>query len=237
RCTSGGTGQAKGVCSEDRALVDRIVWMQSTFGLEPSDRVLQKSPHSFDISLCEFCCPLVVGATLVMARPEGHKDPGYLTQVIREHAITTLNYVPSMLAAMLQSGDWRSCTSVRRVFSGGEALPGSLVSGFHATATTRPLYNLYGPAGAAILATWWDCADHDGGAVVPIGRPVANTQLYVLDGQREPLPVGVVGELYIGGVGGGRGVLNRAELGAEKVLSHPVLVYPGGPVYRGEGLE
>src|SRR5690606_34908507 len=102
--TSGSTGQPKGVCTEHRALVNQIAWMQSTFGLDASDRVLQKTPYSFDVSVCELCWPLVAGATLVMARPEGHKDPVYLTEVIREHGITTVQYVPSMLGAMLQDG-------------------------------------------------------------------------------------------------------------------------------------
>src|SRR5690606_7651209 len=105
------------------------------------------------------------------------KDPGYLTEAIRAHGITTLHYVPSMLGAMLQGGDWRACTSVRRVFSSGEALPGALVSELHGTGTASALYNLYGPTEAAIDVSWWDCAGHEGGAVVPIGRPIANTQL------------------------------------------------------------
>src|SRR5690606_15622868 len=126
------------------------------------DRVLQKTPYSFDVSVCELCWPLVAGATLVMARPEGHKDPVYLTEVIREHGITTVQYVPSMLAAMLQDGDWRSCTSVRRLLCAGEALPGPLVGELHATGTASALYNLYGPTEAAIYASWWDCAGHDG---------------------------------------------------------------------------
>ena len=227
--TSGSTGQPKGVLVEHEALVNRLDWMQREYGLRADDRVLQKTPYSFDVSVWEFLWPLVQGACLVLARPDGHKDPHYLCQIIREHAITTLHFVPSMLNALLSAADWSSCDSVRRVFCSGEALGRDLVAAFFATGTAAQLHNLYGPTEAAIDVSYWDCADWSGRSQIPIGRPIQNIALHVLNEAGEPQPIGAPGELHIGGIGLARGYLNRPQLTAEKFVHSQAL---GSRVYR-----
>ncbi len=230
--TSGTTGQPKGVCTEHRALVNRLCWMQNEYGLGVDDRLLQKTPFSFDVSIWEFLWTLSNGATLEMARPGGHRDPEYLSSVIQSEAITTVDYVPSMLSAMLESTDWSRCTSVRRVFCGGEVLPLELVRRFFGTGTTATLHNLYGPTEAAIGVTAWACDAEWTGSSIPIGRPIQNVRLYVLDQARNVQPVGVPGELHIGGVAVARGYLNRPGLTAEKFIADPFSAEPGARLYR-----
>ncbi|MCF8997458.1 amino acid adenylation domain-containing protein, partial [Pseudomonas carnis] len=219
--TSGSTGQPKGVINEHPGVVNRLLWMQDEYALTASDTVLQKTPFSFDVSVWEFFWPLFTGARLVMARPGGHKDPDYLCQVIEAEGVTTLHFVPSMLDVFLAHGDVSQAAGLVRVMCSGEALPGSLVRRFKQQLPGVGLYNLYGPTEAAVDVTAWDCA----GAVVPdntpIGKPIANTRLYVLDEQLQPVPLGVVGELFIAGVQVARGYLNRPELTAERFLDVP----------------
>lgn len=225
--TSGSTGQPKGVLTEHGALMNRLYWMQEAFPIGAADRVLQKTPYGFDVSVWEFFWPLVTGATLVLARPDGHRDPAYLAGLIQREGITTLHFVPSMLRAFVEEPALVDCHSLRQVFASGEALPVDLVRrfmGLHPAA----LINLYGPTEAAIDVSVWRCtADAE---IIPIGRPIANLRLYILDDALQPLPVGSIGELYIGGVGVARGYLKRPELTLERFLPSPFI--DGDRLYR-----
>ncbi len=227
--TSGSTGRPKGALNTHRAIVNRLLWMQETFGLDASDRVLQKTPFSFDVSVWEFFWPLMTGARLVMARPAGHKDAEYLIDAIAREGITTVHFVPSMLQVFLGQPELAGCASLRRVIASGEILPLELVRRFHARLGAE-LHNLYGPTECAVDVTWWPCAR--GAERVPIGRPIANTQLYVLDTQGRPTPIGVPGELHIGGVQVGRGYHGRAKLTADKFIADPFSARRGARLYR-----
>jgi amino acid adenylation domain-containing protein len=221
--TSGSTGVPKGVMVEHGGLRNRIAWMQEAYRLQGVDVVLQKTPYAFDVSVWEFLWPLVSGARLVMARPEGHKDAGYLSRLIREKRITVLHFVPSMLGIFLEQLEREQeaeeeCRSLRLLVSSGEALPGGLVQRVQRQLPWVELENLYGPTEATVDVTSWQCPREFSGSRVPIGRPIANTQMYILDPHGEPVPVGVTGELYIGGVGVGRGYWKQPELTAERFV-------------------
>ena len=226
--TSGSTGNPKGVMNEHRGLVNRIDWMHRHYGCCPDDRILQKTPFSFDVSVWEFVWPLLAGARIVLAKPEGHKDPQYLTQLIGEQGITKLHFVPSMLGSMLSIGDLAACHSLRQVFCSGEALALNHVAQFQAKCPWAQLHNLYGPTEAAIDVSYFDCAlTHEGLTSVPIGKPISNIQLHVMTddlvqgGSGALAPQGVAAELHIGGIGLARGYLNRPELTAEKFIANP----------------
>ncbi|TFY88194.1 non-ribosomal peptide synthetase [Pseudomonas nabeulensis] len=227
--TSGSTGQPKGVINDHPGVVNRLLWMQDAYGLDADDRVLQKTPFSFDVSVWEFFWPLLTGARLVMALPGGHKDPAYLCEVIEAEQITTLHFVPSMLDVFLAHGDVSQAAGLVRVMCSGEALPGSLVRRFKQQLPGSQLHNLYGPTEAAVDVTAWDCAGPVTPDNTPIGKPIANTRMYLLDAQLQPVPLGVVGELFIGGVQVARGYLNRPELTAERFLKDP---FTEGRLYR-----
>jgi amino acid adenylation domain-containing protein len=229
--TSGSTGQPKGAMNEHRAVANRLLWMQAEYRLTSEDVVLQKTPFSFDVSVWEFFWPLLVGARLVLARPEGHKDSTYLARLIQEQGVTMLHFVPSMLQAFLDDAESRQCRGLRRVICSGEALPYELKERFQSTLPAE-LHNLYGPTEAAVDVSYWDCRRELERRVVPIGRPISNTRLYVLDRRMEPVPVGVAGELYIGGVAVGRGYLGRPELTAERFVADPFSSEPGARLYR-----
>jgi acyl-coenzyme A synthetase/AMP-(fatty) acid ligase len=219
--TSGSTGQPKGVMIEHRAIVNRLLWMQDAYGLTPSDRVLQKTPFSFDVSVWEFFWPLLAGASLIIARPEGHRDSSYLTEVVAREQITTLHFVPSMLQAFLDHPDAPGCTSLRRVICSGEALSADLQEYSFRRLPHIELHNLYGPTEAAVDVTAWACQRDERRSSVSIGYPVANTRTYVLDGRLQPVPIGVAGELHIGGVQLARGYLNRPTLTDERFIADP----------------
>ncbi len=227
--TSGSTGRPKGAMITHEAIANRIYWMQEYFGLTPEDKVLQKTPFSFDVSVWEFFWPLLFGAELVIAEPGGHRDSRYLAQTIIEHGITTIHFVPSMLQLFLEDPKARECTSLRRVICSGEALSRVLQDRFYAQFDCE-LHNLYGPTEAAVDVTAWKCDPASPLSFVPIGEPVANTQMHILDDAMQPIPVGSVGELYIGGVQVGRGYLNRPELTAERFITDPFR--PGGTLYK-----
>ncbi|MEO7020167.1 MAG: amino acid adenylation domain-containing protein [Ktedonobacteraceae bacterium] len=229
--TSGSTGQPKGVMNTHGGVRNRLQWMQVAYALGVDDRVLQKTPFSFDVSVWEFFWPLLVGAQLVVARPEGHRDSTYLVTLIREQAITTLHFVPSMLAVFLEEPMIEQCTSIQRVISSGEALSVEIQNRLFAR-LSAPLYNLYGPTEAAIDVTAWVCQRECTETRMPIGRPIANTQIYLLDKHGIPVPVGVFGELYIGGVGVARGYRGRAALTAEWFVPNPFSRQPGARLYR-----
>jgi len=218
--TSGSTGQPKGAGNRHRALTNRLCWMQQAYGLEARDSVLQKTPFSFDVSVWEFFWPLMTGARLVVAAPGDHRDPARLVSLINAHQITTLHFVPSMLQAFLQDAEVTSCHSLQRIVCSGEALPADAQQQVFAKLPGAELYNLYGPTEAAIDVTHWTCVE-EGRDAVPIGRPIANLSCYVLDANLEPAPVGVLGELYLGGVGLARGYHRRPALTAERFVTDP----------------
>ena len=228
--TSGSTGRPKGAMNTQRAICNRLLWMQDAYRLTPDDRVLQKTPFSFDVSVWEFFWPLMTGARLVLARPEGHKDPAYLVDLIEQSGITTLHFVPSMLQAFVETPGLERCGSLRRVIASGEALPRDLADRFSARLGAE-LHNLYGPTEAAVDVSWHACLPGEEGPV-PIGRPISNIALYVLDPGLEPAPVGVPGELYIGGIGLARGYLGRPALTAERFVPDRFGGVKGGRLYR-----
>ncbi|WP_240123977.1 amino acid adenylation domain-containing protein [Streptomyces sp. MUM 136J] len=227
--TSGSTGRPKGVVVTHRAIVNRLLWMQETFPLGAADRVLQKTPLSFDVSVWELFWPLVTGATMVLARPGGHQDSAYLAHVLAEQDVTVAHFVPSMLQLFLDEP--AEAPALRRVMCSGEALPYPLVERFRAVLPQVELHNLYGPTEAAVDVTWWDCARPAPAGVVPIGDAVANTGTHVLDDRLAPVPLGVPGELFLSGVQLARGYVNRPALTAERFVAHD-LAGPGGRLYR-----
>ncbi|MGA2351075.1 MAG: amino acid adenylation domain-containing protein [Terracidiphilus sp.] len=230
--TSGSTGNPKGCMLHHRGVVNRLVWMQRKYQLNASEAVLQKTPFGFDVSVWEFFWTLMAGAKLVMARPEGHKDPDYLTAMIRQHSITTMHFVPSMLQVFLEHTDSADLPSLVRVVCSGEALPATLLWRFQQQLPHAELHNLYGPTEASVDVTAWSCRSGIHPSVVPIGKPIANTQMYVLDSHSQPVPIGVTGEIYIGGVQVARGYLNRPELTVERFLENPFSDEPGARMYR-----
>lgn len=220
--TSGSTGAPKGVMNEHRGVVNRLWWMHTTYGMGPGDAVLQKTPFSFDVSVWEFFWPMLAGARLVMAKPEGHKDPSYLAGLIQREAITTIHFVPSMLALFVERTGGQDFPSLVNVFCSGEALPEAVMRRFPAQCPTAKLHNLYGPTEAAVDVTAWTCGDLPPGCLTPpIGKPIDNIRMYILDPDLQPVPVGAVGEIHIGGVGVARGYLNRADLTTERFIPNP----------------
>ncbi|MFX0577213.1 amino acid adenylation domain-containing protein [Nocardia nepalensis] len=226
--TSGSTGKPKGVSVTHAAIVNRLRWMQHEYPLDGTDAVLQKTPATFDVSVWEFFWPLQIGARLVIAAPDGHRDPGYLAQVISEKSITTAHFVPSMLSVFVTDTDVRGCTGLRRVFCSGEALPAATVRDFHTALRGPELHNLYGPTEAAVDVTYWPCPAEP--ETVPIGSPVWNTQTYVLDGRLRPVAPGVVGELYLAGAQLARGYIGQSRLTADRFVANPFT--PGTRMYR-----
>jgi amino acid adenylation domain-containing protein len=199
--TSGSTGAPKGAMNTHGGIRNRLLWMQQQYQLRGGERVLQKTPISFDVSVWEFFWPLLSGATLVEARPGGHQDGGYLVELIASAEITTLHFVPSMLAVFVEEAGLERCVSVRQVISSGEALSSALAGRVRERWPWAALDNLYGPTEAAVDVSWWRCGAEAGAGgsegQEPIGRPIANTRLYVLDGAGEVAPVGVAGELHL----------------------------------------
>ncbi|MES2936878.1 MAG: amino acid adenylation domain-containing protein [Pseudomonadota bacterium] len=229
--TSGSTGRPKGVGVPHEGIVNRLQWMQEEYGLGEHDSVLQKTPFSFDVSVWEFFWPLLHGARLVMARPGGHQDAAYLGDAIAREAITTLHFVPPMLEVFLGQAQPVQCTSLRRVICSGQALPKELQERFFRALPGVELHNLYGPTEASVDVTAWACKPGSALASVPIGRPIANTQMHVLDAHGNPVPAGVAGELHIAGVQLARGYIGRPDLTAERFVPNPFGA-PGSRMYR-----
>jgi len=240
--TSGSTGQPKGAMNTHAGVLNRLAWMQAAYDVTPADRVLQKTSISFDVSVWELFLPLGTGATLVLARPGGQQDPVYLAGLMTEAGVTMAHFVPAMLEAFVAAGGLASCDSVRLLVSSGEALPGALASRV-TDAWPGQLENLYGPTEAAVDVTRQSCDAERGmrsqlsiapvaTATVPIGRPVANTQIYVVDRAGQPVPIGVVGELLIGGVQVGRGYWAHPALTAERFVPDAFGGVPGARLYR-----
>lgn len=229
--TSGSTGTPKGVMISHHALCNHMCWLQDTYPLTPADRVLQKTAFSFDVSVWEFFWPLLMGARLVLARPGEQRDPAYLVELIVSEQISVIYFVASMLSVFLQTPGLQRCQSLKHVFCGGEALPYPVQQHFFARLPAQ-LHNIYGPTETTIDITSWTCQPESSRQVVPIGRPIANTQVYLLDPSLQPVPIGIPGELYVGGANLARGYLNRPDLTAERFLPHPFSQEPGARLYR-----
>ncbi|MDM8557190.1 non-ribosomal peptide synthase/polyketide synthase [Candidatus Parabeggiatoa sp. HSG14] len=213
--TSGSTGKPKGVMIEHLSLLNHMLWMQNTFAFSAQDRVLQKTSFTFDASVCEFYAPLMVGGTLLMAKPQGHQEPTYLVKTIQKYNVTVLFVVPSFLKMLLEIPEFNSIISLRYLICGAEALTNQLREIFYNRNLNIPLYNLYGPTETTIDSTYWRCEKNQ---PISIGRPISNTQIYILDAYHNLTPPGVPGELCIAGKGLSRGYLNRPELTAEKFI-------------------
>jgi amino acid adenylation domain-containing protein len=229
--TSGSTGAPKGVAVEHRAVCNNLLWMQRQFPLTPSDRVPLKYSISFDVSVWEVFAPLIAGARLVVAPPGAHRDAALFVRFLRQHEITVLDLVPSFLRALLEEPQFPSCASLRRVTCGGEPLAPDLRTRFYEQFDIE-LNNMYGPTEATITATWWTCGPADPAHTVPIGCPIANTQTYVLDAHGNPVPIGVPGELYIGGDCLARGYIDRPELTRQTFVPNPFASQPGARLYK-----
>ncbi|HBZ1020719.1 TPA: enterobactin non-ribosomal peptide synthetase EntF [Klebsiella pneumoniae] len=234
--TSGSTGRPKGVMVGQTAIVNRLLWMQDRYPLSADDVVAQKTPCSFDVSVCEFWWPFIAGAQLVMAEPEAHRDPQAMQQFFARYGVTTTHFVPSMLAAFVASLDADSvaaCRTLRRVFCSGEALPTELCREWERL-TGAPLHNLYGPTEAAVDVSWYPACGPELAAVtgssVPIGWPVWNTGLRILDAAMRPVPPGVAGDLYLTGIQLAQGYLGRPDLTASRFIADPFA--PGERMYR-----
>ncbi|WP_280482871.1 non-ribosomal peptide synthetase, partial [Nocardia cyriacigeorgica] len=217
--TSGSTGRPKGVAVSHGAIVNRLVWMQSAYQLDASDVVLQKTPSTFDVSVWEFFWPLQIGARLVVAKPDGHRDPAYLAEIITAEGVTVTHFVPSMLAVFVADAAAAQCASLRMVFASGEALSPKPAHRLREL-TGAALHNLYGPTEAAVDVTFHEVTDADTDTV-PIGAPVYNTQVYVLDARLRPVPVGVAGELYLAGTQLARGYVARPDLTSDRFVANP----------------
>ena len=237
--TSGSTGTPKGVAVSHRSISNRLLWVLSEHPLDPGDALLQKTPVSFDASVWELFAPLMSGARVVLARVGGQQEPAYLLDAVRRHRITVLQVVPTMLAALVEQEVLSQCTSLRRVYSGGEALRPELVERFYerTTGLSVRLHNLYGPTECSIDATHLAMVPGAGDegvreSRVLIGRPLSNTRVYVLDARLRPVPVGVSGELYVSGVQLARCYLHRPSLTAERFLPDPFADSTGTRMYR-----
>jgi amino acid adenylation domain-containing protein/natural product biosynthesis luciferase-like monooxygenase protein len=229
--TSGSTGTPKGSMISHRAICNHMFWMQEEFPLNAGDRVLQKTPIPFDASVWEFWAPLIAGARLVMAPPGAHRDSRELASLVRDHSVTILQLVPSMAAMVAEEPDLAACVSLRRLFCGGEPLSPALCEKFFARLPGCEVINLYGPTECAIDTVFHRCKP--GAESVPIGRPVANTRLYVLDAEGAPVPPGAHGELHIGGVQLARGYWNNPERSALRFIElHGERVYKTGDLVR-----
>ena len=229
--TSGSTGKPKGVGIDHRGIVNRLQWMQEAYPLTGADRVLQKTPFSFDVSVWEFFWPLLEGATLVVAKPGGHQDVAYLAGLIDAEGITTTHFVPPMLEVFLNEVEPGSGRSLRQVMCSGQALPLDLQQRFFTTWDHVELHNLYGPTEASVDVTYWQCRKDSALNCVPIGKPIANIQIHILDDFLNPVPVGVVGHLFIAGVGLARGYVNRPDLTAQTFIPNPFSATPGARMY------
>jgi amino acid adenylation domain-containing protein len=231
--TSGSTGRPKGVMNSHRGVLNRLLWMQDLYPLAAEDGVLQKTPTGFDVSVWELFWPLLFGARMVLARPGGHRDPAYLAGLIARERVTVVHFVPSLLPGFLDEAeaDPARLATLRRVFLSGEALSYELEQ----RALSRlgvPVYNLYGPTEAAIEVTLWRCCESAVPRPVPIGRPAPNTQIHVMDGSGRPVPIGVSGELWIGGVQVARGYQGQPERTAESFVPDAWATEPGTRAYR-----
>ena len=227
--TSGSTGQPKGVLVPHRGVVNRLCWMQQEFQLGEDDTVLQKTPFGFDVSVWELFWPLLSGARLHLAEPEGHLDPHYIAECVRAERVTTIHFVPSMLALFISDPLAARCGSLRRIICSGEVLPAPLMRKAATTLAPAPIFNLYGPTEASIDVTCWRCHPEEDRDSVPIGRPIANVDCFVVDPNGDRMGIGKCGELCIGGVQVALGYVGQPEATAERFAHFD---FTSGPVYR-----
>ncbi|GGT43696.1 hypothetical protein GCM10010271_54660 [Streptomyces kurssanovii] len=220
--TSGTTGKPKGCRNSQQGVANRLLWMQERFPLGSADRVAQKTPYGFDVSVWEFFWPLIAGASVVVARPGGHADPAYLARLLHDEQVTVTHFVPSVLGMFLRHPAAARCTALRYVFASGEALPVATMRHFYEVlGTGTELHNLYGPTEAAVDVTHWACRPDWDEPTVPIGRPVAHTRIHLLDQDLRPVPAGTPGEIVIGGRQVALGYHRRPELNAERFIASP----------------
>ncbi len=229
--TSGSTGQPKGVKVPHQGIINRLQWMQAEYPLTPSDKVLQKTPFTFDVSVWELLWPLITGASLVFAKKEGHQDPHYLAHIINTEQITCCHFVPSMLAVFLQQKALKPLPTLKQIFTSGEALPPSLVTACLTQLPNTQLDNLYGPTEASIDVTYAPCRDKNP-SIVPIGKPIANTQILILDNALNLCPLGIAGEIYIGGRNLALGYVNREALTAKTFIDNPFPTINSQKLYK-----
>ena len=230
--TSGSTGKPKGVIVEHEAIHNRVVWMHEEYGLDPEDRVLQKTPYTFDVSVWEFLWSFTVGSTLVVAEPDGHMAIGYLYHLIKDHNVTHLHFVPSVLRLFMMAPALHNLP-IKKLFCSGEALGFDVVEEFYQKAnSTVEVHNLYGPTEAAVDVSYYHCPRDSERNYIPIGKPVTNTSLHILDEHNQPVPIGVPGELYIGGVQLARGYWAREDLTNERFIKNPVADAPHDRLYK-----
>jgi amino acid adenylation domain-containing protein len=229
--TSGSTGNPKGVMTSHQGIRNRLLWMQDEYQLNDMDCILQKTTFCFDDSVIEFFWPLITGAKLVVAIPEGHKDGKYLVKTVIEQGVSTLQFVPSMLKIFIEDEDVKGCNTLKRVICSGEALPYELQKQYYSAIDTT-LNNLYGPTEASVDVTYWACKKNDSNGIVYIGRPMSNTQVYITDAQMNPVPVKVSGELHVGGIQLSRGYLYRPDLTANKFIPNPFDIQSGFRLYK-----
>jgi len=232
--TSGSTGTPKGVEISHRSIANRLYWMQEAFCITEADRVLQKTPFTFDVSVWEFFWPLLFGSTLVVAPPDIQRDARALVDFIKEHGITIVHFVPSMFDVFLEESTVSECTSLRAIICSGEALPVAQCKRCSVVLPQARVFNLYGPTEAAVDVSWYEYSPEEdySSETVPIGVPVANTRLYILDETMEPKVPGAVGELYIAGIQVGKGYLNKPDLTSRAFISNPFGDKPGERMYR-----
>ncbi len=234
--TSGSTGKPKGVMVEHAGVVNRITWMKKEYNLDSNDTILQKTPFSFDVSVWELLLPMIYGTKLVFAKPNGHKDNEYLIELIKKESISFMHFVPSMLSTMLYNKELSNCNSLRNIVCSGEALPLDTINSFYDILEDNnlKLHNLYGPTEASIDVSSFYCDKTKTYKSIPIGKPIANTKLYILDQTQNQLPLGAIGELYIAGDGLARGYLNKPELTKKVFINHPTLgrIYKTGDIAK-----
>ena len=232
--TSGSTGKPKGVMVEHRSLVNHMAWIQTLCEHNPGDNILQKTPFSFDASIWEFFAPLFLGATLIFLIPNAHKDPNILINTIQRHKITIIQLVPSLLEALVENNELKKCSSLRKIFCGGEALTKNICEKLFTSFSNQKLelINLYGPTECCIDSHSYVYHPHLAGLFVPIGKTIQNLETYILNPYLKPVPIGIPGELHIGGIGLARGYLNRPELTAEKFIPHPFSHELGTRIYK-----
>jgi amino acid adenylation domain-containing protein/non-ribosomal peptide synthase protein (TIGR01720 family) len=230
--TSGSTGTPKGVMISHRSIINRIEWMDSEYKLNNNDRVLQKTPFSFDVSVWEFFWTLRCGGTLVLAKPDGHKDSNYIADLISKEKITIIHFVPSMLRIFLETANIKEhCQSLRHIFVSGEAISSELADDLDKKLHI-PLHNLYGPTETCVDVTYWLSNTKKHYRSVPIGYPISNTKAYILNGEMQLMPIGAIGELYIGGIGLARGYIGKPDITADKFVPNPIDHIPGERLYK-----
>jgi amino acid adenylation domain-containing protein len=230
--TSGSTGTPKGVLVTHGNVSNHLAWRNSYFPVEPSDRCLQTASLSFDDSVWEILEPLSAGANLVLTRPRFEYDSAYLVQLMVDLDVTVACFVPSLLRAIIEAPQIEACSSLRRLTTGGEGLTLALQQRVRERLPKAAFFNGYGTTEATIASVYWLCEQIPGQSVVPIGRPIANTQVYVLDARGQLVPPAVLGEIYIGGLGVARGYLDRPELTAERFVHDHLSGVAGAKLYR-----